>query len=639
MTNRTRNHILEELSISFLRGIFPDSWVIHTFTRDYGIDIQVELFAENGERTGIRFYGQIKATDKDIKDDVLSLDRSHFEYWSGHSDPVALIRYFDKTKTVSWCWLHDVDWLLNQGKKSVDVADALKEWDASFSKTEIEKYLHDRKKAIYEPFLPPYQISISNFRNSQTNSANLVAKISEKIRSKSIRVSLVDVSTGHFQINFDNKKIACNFSGLSGFVFHYKEGMSEDELVDYILLAIFFCSCRYERILFARTFINILANLLYKSTKHESRFVFLDLAIFSLGIKAAKNILTPSFNLENDPSIAWYEFYEVCGQAATKYGESYAWIELLEDWTKNGAPFPKNDGAIAYNLGNLLCYEARWSEASEAYEIALLKDKSYEKRPYFWIESGAAKFEAKEFKSAACFYSKALKLEHTTETEWRYADALFNAAEYKNAYNILINIINNEEMKENSYAYLICLVCEELVTFWNIEHQNINYDNLNYDINFENIEKFSDELEFHDYVAFILNKNALDPYLNFNLGYLASKSRFYKIALYRYLCCALRQRNDGEAWRGAVASAMNLNDITNAYLIAKVAHFYLGETFLKWMLSIVPVTENGRAEWAASMTELTHSFELNRVNSASAPILRMHTSKGTKVIKLNAYND
>ena len=51
MPNRIRSHILEERSLGFLREVFPDSWTIHSFTYDYGIDIQVEVFAENGDRT------------------------------------------------------------------------------------------------------------------------------------------------------------------------------------------------------------------------------------------------------------------------------------------------------------------------------------------------------------------------------------------------------------------------------------------------------------------------------------------------------------------------------------------------------------------------------------------------------------
>lgn len=635
MTNRTRNHILEELSLSFLRGVFPNSWVIHTFTRDYGVDIQVELFAENGERTGIRFYGQVKATDNEIDDDVLSLDRSHFEYWSGHSDPVALIRYFDKKKTLSWCWLHDVDWLLNPRKKSVDVAGALKEWDTDFSHIEIEKYLHDRQKALFEPFLPPYRISISNFQNAETNCVNLVAKISEKISSRSFRILPTDVTSGHFQINIDNKKIACNFSGLSGFIFHYKDGISEDEFVECILLAVFFCSCRYERILFARTFLNILVKLLYKSTSHELRFIFLDLAIFTLGIKAAKNILSPVFELENDPASAWFEFYEACGQAAWKYGETYAWIELLEEWNINGAPFPNNEGSVAYSLGNLLSHEGHWEAAGNAYEAALLKDKSYETRPYIWIEAGAAKFESNDFKAAANYYAKALKLESSLETEWRYADALFNSGDFEHAYNVLKNIISSDELKENTYIFLIYLTCKNLIQILYIKQQTIIHGSFNYQINFENVDNFKNENEANNYISDVLKENALDPYLNFNLGFLASKSGFNEIALYRYLSCALCQRHDGEAWRNATASALKLNDVLTASLIMKAAHFYLGEAFLKWMHSMVPDSENGGSEWAAIVTEITQSFEVSKLENAIDPIVRLHNPKGTTIIKLN----
>ena len=168
-----------------------------------------------------------------------------------------------------------------------------------------------------------------------------------------------------------------------------------------------------------------------------------------------------------------------------------------------------------------------------------------------------------------------------------------------------------------------------------IKQQTIVHGSFNYQINFDEVDNFKSENEAYKYISDVLKENALDPYLNFNLGFLASKSGFDEIALYRYLSCALCQRHDGEAWRNATASALKLNDVLTAGLIMKAAHFYLGEAFLKWMHSMVPDSENGGSEWAAIMTEITQSFEVSKLENAIDPIVRLHTPKGTTIIKVN----
>ncbi|UBZ13493.1 DUF4365 domain-containing protein [Flagellimonas marinaquae] len=60
---RSRTHILEEESLLELKKILPIEWVIREKPKDYGIDIEVEIFTSKGEYTGIVFWIQLKATD------------------------------------------------------------------------------------------------------------------------------------------------------------------------------------------------------------------------------------------------------------------------------------------------------------------------------------------------------------------------------------------------------------------------------------------------------------------------------------------------------------------------------------------------------------------------------------------------
>src|SRR3990167_7580255 len=154
-TKRVRNHELEELSLAALRFELPSKWVIHDFRKDYGIDVQLEIFQADGSATGLRCYGQLKATDNSADDDVLALDRDHFEYWSAHTDPVLLLRYYADAKQFCWCWLHDVAWSLKADAQSLSVTKFLRPWDKLTSPKAIQDFMEQRSHAFTERLLPP----------------------------------------------------------------------------------------------------------------------------------------------------------------------------------------------------------------------------------------------------------------------------------------------------------------------------------------------------------------------------------------------------------------------------------------------------------------------------------------------------
>ena len=66
---RSFNQIKEEISYRVLRQKLPETWVIHEYGPDYGIDCVVELFdyvddrKEIAETLGESFYVQLKASD------------------------------------------------------------------------------------------------------------------------------------------------------------------------------------------------------------------------------------------------------------------------------------------------------------------------------------------------------------------------------------------------------------------------------------------------------------------------------------------------------------------------------------------------------------------------------------------------
>jgi len=620
--------------------VFPDSWVIHPFSRDYGIDIQVEVFTENGDRTGIRFYGQVKATDRDEDDDLLRLDRSHFEYWSAHTDPVALLRYFDPSKQLRWCWMHDVDWLMKPGNQSLDVAEFLKPWDKNSSPIEVERYLHARRQALFEPVTPPYAITVEQFGGTDT-SPLLVAKIAEAIDSKSFRVLRKDLDVGIFHVVVAADKIAASHCGLPGFIFHHEGPLTDSEVVERSLLAIFLCACRYERVLFARALATSTAPLLYRAAGEEFRLALFDAMIFALGLKPAAEVISSLIAEENDPLLSWFMFTTAGAASSFKYGEAHSWEILLRQWIE-APPIPENAGAFAYTLGNSLFNQGQWSEACEAFASALVNDPSYENRAYFWSEYGAANFEAGNLDAATRCYEKAILLNDGPAERWSLGDILFHSGLYEKAVEQFRIALPKLDSHKQDYVELLFLVCDEIQRVWGASSQAL------YPIDEEDLEILetsAEELNESDVILHLrplMNKNAIDGLLNFNAGVFASRYGHHSIAAYRFLTCALRQRGDAEAWTNSILCALNSGNIRLAVLSAKAAHFHLGEQFLPWILGLTlssPKIPDQIAEsWRSLMTELVESFERDRNAHREAPVLRIHGSEGSQEFHWGAKN-
>jgi hypothetical protein len=98
---RSRTHILEEESLFELKKTLPNEWVIREKPKDYGIDVEIEIFNSKGEYTGIVFWVQLKATDSEKLKDHQSIRMPivKIRQLASYDLPVALFRYNSKNKT------------------------------------------------------------------------------------------------------------------------------------------------------------------------------------------------------------------------------------------------------------------------------------------------------------------------------------------------------------------------------------------------------------------------------------------------------------------------------------------------------------------------------------------------------------
>lgn len=622
MSNRIRNHILEDKSLAHLTlSISP--WVVHSYDKnDYGIDVQIELFSNQGDRTGIRFYGQLKATDLDASEDLLRLDRSHFEYWSNHTDPVILFRYFDKTKEFKWCWLHEAEWRLKPDHKTLDVAPFLKEFNPEISLPEIEEYLCKRREILFLKPSIPYQITLECIPKDSVKASAIVADLSAVFESKNIKIFLSSMGIGHFKIILEEKAIVCMYGGQPGIVFHYEDFLENSEIVERTLWVLFMSACRGKEVFFLKILCTARPiSILFEFVQTIQQLHFLvDGMVLTFGLESTIELLYPLL-IEKSDSVLWMIFYLSCAQASWRYKETSVWIKYLRIWMEN-SPIEVTKGSIAYNLGNALSMNSDYKDACDAYSSALFCSPSYNDKSYFWVEFGTAHFELDNYTEAVSCYQKALDLEDSPQTRWYFADALFYCGEYQRALehlNIAIPQLTNIYL---DYPLLLSIMCEELVNFWGLTSQQFG------EVDSADVVKLQYATIDNLVETFrpFLQKNALDGFFNYNAGILASNAGDHSIAMYRFIACALVQNNDIEAWLNAIKCAFNIEEYACAIVIAKQAYFCLQESLLPALFNLPSDFDNLTVEkkeaFESFVIEMIKEFESIEESNKIAPVVR-----------------
>ncbi len=80
---RPEQHITGETGVSILKDIFPKEWVVREYVPDYGIDLDVELFEDIGDKTyrtlGEHILFQVKGTKELIKKTITLYSRMNVE--------------------------------------------------------------------------------------------------------------------------------------------------------------------------------------------------------------------------------------------------------------------------------------------------------------------------------------------------------------------------------------------------------------------------------------------------------------------------------------------------------------------------------------------------------------------------------
>jgi hypothetical protein len=108
---RTREHVLADLGINHVeRFIFGCGFSCERVAHDYGIDLLMFTYGENGEIENGHVEIQVKATDhpkyrKEEQTVGCRVTYADFHYWDGQPWPVILVLYDAKADRGYWLYM------------------------------------------------------------------------------------------------------------------------------------------------------------------------------------------------------------------------------------------------------------------------------------------------------------------------------------------------------------------------------------------------------------------------------------------------------------------------------------------------------------------------------------------------------
>lgn len=108
LPQRPQQHITKTESTNAFRTILPPEWVSQERVEDYGIDLDVEIFAD-GHATGLTFLVQVKGQQTTPSKPKLRLRRATWNYWSEQSVPVLVVLWDRERNRFLWQFKHRFD--------------------------------------------------------------------------------------------------------------------------------------------------------------------------------------------------------------------------------------------------------------------------------------------------------------------------------------------------------------------------------------------------------------------------------------------------------------------------------------------------------------------------------------------------
>lgn len=450
MPKRTRSHRLEDISVVEFNRLLPDEWVCRTKDKDYGVDLEVEIFDKDGNSTGLLFYVQLKATDSEDAERSVSMKLDRLEYLASLDAPSILVRYCDATRATHFMWITNV--FAQIGATSAASA------TIKFAKTDawedetpskLEQTVKVLRAIKSETRSLPLGLIVDN--NGLTGSEIFQLKLAvSKLQdmSRMICSSRNPERCLPITIRLQDDAIVASLDVVASITWK-TESFTSDDVLPKLAYALAYMTGGYE---FHRQALELIRIIHANEFTTNSRLFASRIAQLAIG----------------DPEIAsdiasWNRVHAI---------QDPAYLNYIDALISSEVPMEKREAAITrfytdaisdhdqtdnqqlsticYSLANFQMNNGDFGKAVGSYNKARKLNENYLQRPYFLNELGSCCFRRRRFKSAAVFYCASYNLSPNPQVGICAGDALLYSGDLTGAEKMFQSV--SELGPDKTYA-------------------------------------------------------------------------------------------------------------------------------------------------------------------------------------------
>jgi len=425
MPQRPRSHQLEDLSFNRFRAMLPIAWVVRERSRDYGLDLEIEIFTEAGEATGLFFYVQLRATDGLKSARKLRFDVGQLDYFRLLDLPTAIVRYCASDDSFHLMWGFEAP--SPDGSKATQTLtfEPGQRWTTA-TPGQISRTLETLRRLNRRSDAAPLALALLDDRANPDQSY--------AIRSAIERLRKLGFVTPSHETSPVTLEVHSSEQGLTLRIDRFAEVDVEDPGLDPkdLTTRLGWSAIQLLWRLGLKGAANRLGrNLTAAGFAPPTRPLALSGALALLPDVAAAVDLACHASLQDNQDQSYFILTAAIHSVGPSPGDIESRLtlfrEALKCHTRDGDVTAQ--AATTYSIGNTLRAADRFAEAVVWYNRALKLRPAYADAAYFWSELGGCFYMRRKFRPAARAYEQALTLEPDNRLPLLAADAMLGAGE------------------------------------------------------------------------------------------------------------------------------------------------------------------------------------------------------------------
>lgn len=454
LPQRPRNHVIEEESLTAVRHHFGPAWIVEQRSRDYGIDLDIEVVNDDDSVTGLRFGAQLKATDNPSLSEALRVrfTSTQIQYMAAQMGPVLVIRYHSPTKALYCRWFHRFELAHELLSKTATLRlNSSDRWNSN-TKSSIRQFLEALRDWQAEALRTPIEVGVRTLGAPPGSNDKLALELRQKLQGSRHLVTFAAAKEQAIMLTTSPEESRVDVLDLAPFVWEDPDIEVTDGFAQRVSLALGMVLYYSGKDNMAGRLLSTLSGsdlagadpnltmdvgrILTVTGREKTALKMAGQLVRESDFEGARALSVGVFDGLSDDRSSFDRIAKKLDSHLQKLISLGADLDL---------PAPRLS-RVRYSRGNLLFNRSNYREALREYRYAALLDPEYRQQSYWWAETGATLFELGRYRMAAEFYRKAEDLDPAaSRPRVRRADALMHAGAYEDALAVMGQVFRDEE--------------------------------------------------------------------------------------------------------------------------------------------------------------------------------------------------